>query len=69
MQDADPVEIKGDDESQHEADRRADDEIGEGILEHLPELRVLEQLDVIGDADELCRPQKIPVGEGQIEGL
>ncbi|MNL25900.1 hypothetical protein D3C87_1474020 [compost metagenome] len=69
MQDPHPIQIKGDDESQNQTDGRADDEIGEGVLENLPELRILEQLDVIGNADELCRAQQVPVGEGQPEGL
>ena len=69
MHEAHPIEVIGDDERDQQADRRAEDQVQEGVAEHLPEQRVGEEPLVVLEPDEGGRLRDGPVRDRQVEGL
>ena len=63
------IEIVGDQEGQHEAERGADDEVQEGVLERDPEDRIFQDAPEILQADEAGRGQQVPLGKRDAERL
>src|SRR5690606_8494481 len=69
VHDAHTIQKVSDRERHHEADRCADQKIGEGVPEHFPEFGIGKKLLIIGEADELWRVHQIPIGKRQPKSL